>query len=72
MLYVPRGFAHGFLTLEDDTEVFYRMSEFYIPGQGRGIRWNDPLFGIAWPGEVKVISDQDKSYPDFFVKSSKG
>jgi dTDP-4-dehydrorhamnose 3,5-epimerase len=72
ILYVPKGFAHGFLTLGEDTEVFYQMSEFFTPGQGRGIRWNDPLFGIAWPGEVKVISDQDKSYPDFFVKGSKG
>ncbi|MEW6188196.1 MAG: dTDP-4-dehydrorhamnose 3,5-epimerase family protein [Thermodesulfobacteriota bacterium] len=65
MLYVPRGFAHGFLTLEDDTELFYLMSEFYSPGHGRGIRWNDPFFGITWPGEVKVVSDQDRSYPDF-------
>jgi dTDP-4-dehydrorhamnose 3,5-epimerase len=65
MLYVPKGFAHGFLTLEDDTHVFYQMSEFYTPGQARGIRWNDPVFGIAWPGEVKVISDRDKRYPDF-------
>jgi len=72
MLYIPKGFAHGFLTLEDNTEVFYQMSEFYAPGYGRGIRWNDPLFGIAWPGEVKVISDQDKSYPDFDVKRKRG
>jgi dTDP-4-dehydrorhamnose 3,5-epimerase len=68
MLYIPKGFAHGFLTLEDDTEVFYQMSEFYAPGYGRGIRWNDPAFGIAWPGEVSVISDQDFTYPDFVRK----
>lgn len=65
MLYIPKGFAHGFLTLEDDTDIFYQMSAFYAPGYGRGIRWNDPAFGITWPGEISVISDQDKSYPDF-------
>jgi dTDP-4-dehydrorhamnose 3,5-epimerase len=65
MIYVPEGFAHGFLTLEDNTEVFYQMSEFYAPGYGRGIRWNDPAFGITWPEEINVISDQDKNYPDF-------
>jgi dTDP-4-dehydrorhamnose 3,5-epimerase len=65
MLYIPEGFAHGFLTLEDNTEVFYQMSEFYAPGYGQGIRWNDPAFGITWPEEINVISDQDKNYPDF-------
>ena len=65
MLYVPEGFAHGFLTLEDDTEVFYQMSEFHAPNHARGFRWNDPAFGIDWPIEVKVISDRDKTYPDF-------
>ncbi len=65
MLYVPKGFAHGFLTLEDDTEVFYQMSEFYAPGYGRGIRWNDPTFRIDWPEEVEVISERDRNYPDF-------
>lgn len=65
MLYVPKGFAHGFLTLEDNTEVFYHMSEFYAPGYGRGVRWNDPAFGIEWPDNVSVISNQDKSFPDF-------
>jgi dTDP-4-dehydrorhamnose 3,5-epimerase len=65
MIYIPKGFAHGFLTLMDNTEVFYQMSEFYAPGYGRGIRWNDPALGIEWPEEVNVISDQDKSYPDF-------
>jgi dTDP-4-dehydrorhamnose 3,5-epimerase len=67
-LYIPKGFAHGFLTLEDDTEVFYQMSEFYAPGYGRGIRWNDSAFGIPWPGEINVISDQDLTYPDFVRK----
>ena len=64
MLYVPEGFAHGFLTLEDNTEVFYQMSEFYAPDHARGFRWNDPAFGIEWPSNVQVISERDKSYPD--------
>jgi dTDP-4-dehydrorhamnose 3,5-epimerase len=67
MLYVPEGFAHGFLTLEDDTEVFYQMSEFHALNHARGFRWNDPAFGIQWPGEVKVISDRDRTYPDFVL-----
>lgn len=65
MLYVPEGFAHGFLTLEDESSVFYQMSEFYAPEYARGFRWNDPAFGIRWPGEVVVISERDASYPDF-------
>jgi dTDP-4-dehydrorhamnose 3,5-epimerase len=65
MLYVPEGFAHGFLTLEDDTEVFYQMSEFYAPEEARGFRWNDPAFRIEWPEPVRVISDRDRDYPDF-------
>ena len=68
MLYVPEGFAHGFLTLEDNTEVFYQMSEFYAPDHARGFRWNDPVFGIEWPANVQVISDRDRDYPDFNVK----
>jgi dTDP-4-dehydrorhamnose 3,5-epimerase len=65
MLYVPEGFAHGFLTLEDDTEVFYQISEFYAPESQRGFRWNDPAFAIAWPAEIKIISERDRSFPDF-------
>lgn len=65
MLYVPEGFAHGFLTLEDDTEVFYQMSEFYDSSSARGVRWDDPAFGIEWPADVTVISDRDRAYPDF-------
>ena len=68
MLYVPEGFAHGFLTLDDNTEVFYQMSEFYAPDHARGFRWNDPVFGIEWPANVQVISDRDRDYPDFNVK----
>jgi dTDP-4-dehydrorhamnose 3,5-epimerase len=63
-VYAPKGFAHGFQTLDDNTEVFYQMSEFYAPGQARGLRWNDPLFGIKWPLDVSVISDKDRTYPD--------
>ncbi len=65
MLYAPPGFAHGFLTLEDDTEIAYQISAFYAPEGGRGIRWNDPAFGIQWPGPVRVISPRDQRYPDF-------
>jgi dTDP-4-dehydrorhamnose 3,5-epimerase len=65
MLYVPEGFAHGFLTLEDATEVFYQISEFYSPESQRGVRWNDRAFAIAWPAEPRFISERDRSYPDF-------
>lgn len=65
MLYIPKGVFHGFLTLEDETEVYYQMSEFYMPEEGRGVRWNDPAFGIEWPAEVKVISARDATYPDY-------
>lgn len=65
MLYIPEKFAHGFITLEDDTEVFYQMSEFYSPENARGFRWNDPFFGIRLPLEVAVISERDRNYPDF-------
>ena len=63
MLYVPPGFAHGFQALADRTEVAYQMSEFYHPGAGRGIRWDDPLLGIDWPLEVSVIAPKDLDYP---------
>jgi dTDP-4-dehydrorhamnose 3,5-epimerase len=65
MLYVPEGCAHGFLTLEDETEVFYQMSGFYHPESARGVRWDDPAFQIIWPGQVEVISERDRTYPDF-------
>ena len=65
MLYVPQGFAHGFLTLENDTEVFYQISEFYMPESQRGFRWNDPAIAISWPAEVEFISDRDRNFPDF-------
>ena len=65
MLYVPADFAHGFITLEDNTDVNYLMSETYTPGAERGIRWNDPGFSIEWPRPVDVISGKDASWPDF-------
>lgn len=60
MLYIPKGFAHGYQTLEDDSVVFYQMSEFYHPECARGVRWDDPLFSIKWPLDVRVISEKDK------------
>lgn len=65
MLYVPKGFAHGFVTLVDQTEAFYLVDEFYAPDLERGIRWNDPRFDIRWPIEPTVISEKDRSHPDF-------
>ena len=65
MLYIPGQFAHGFQTLEDNTEVFYQTSAYYAPEHGRGVRWNDPTFNIAWPGGDLVIIDRDRDYPDF-------
>lgn len=64
-LYIPEGFAHGFQTLEDNTEVFYQMGEFYHPECARGVRWDDPAFGIEWPIEEVIISNNDASYPNF-------
>lgn len=65
MLYVPEGFAHGFQTLEDRTEVLYQISELHHPEWARGVRWNDPAFGIFWPVNVEIISVGDQQYPDF-------
>jgi dTDP-4-dehydrorhamnose 3,5-epimerase len=65
MLYVPEGCAHGFLTLTDDAEVAYQMSAPYAPQAARGVRFDDPAFGISWPGEVVVINERDRTYPDF-------
>jgi dTDP-4-dehydrorhamnose 3,5-epimerase len=66
MLYVPEGFAHGFQTLADDTEVFYQMSAYYEAASGRGVRWDDPAFGVEWPeaGE-RIMNARDRDYPDF-------
>jgi dTDP-4-dehydrorhamnose 3,5-epimerase len=66
MLYVPAGFAHGFQTLVDDTEVFYQMSESYHAESARGVRWDDPAFGISWPSvEHRILLDRDRNYPLF-------
>jgi len=66
MLYVPEGFAHGYQTLEDDTEVFYPTTEYYSPAAEREVRWDDPAFEITWPqGNTPLISDKDKSWSDY-------
>jgi dTDP-4-dehydrorhamnose 3,5-epimerase len=65
MLYVPEGCAHGFITLENDVEIFYQISEFYTPSAQRGVRYDDPAFEIEWPEAVAVINPRDKNYPDF-------
>jgi dTDP-4-dehydrorhamnose 3,5-epimerase len=64
MLYVPEGFAHGYVTLQDDSELFYQVSQFYTPQAEAGVRWNDPAVGIQWPdvGEL-LISDKDRAWP---------
>jgi dTDP-4-dehydrorhamnose 3,5-epimerase len=67
MLYVPEGFAHGFQTLEDHTEVSYQMSEYYSPEHARGVRWNDPAFGIHWPDDERIILERDRCYADFIL-----
>ena len=69
MLYIPEDFAHGFITLTDSTEVFYQMSNQYVPRSAAGFRWNDPAFGIEWPDAPQVISDRDNSYSSFERKS---
>jgi dTDP-4-dehydrorhamnose 3,5-epimerase len=68
ILYVPKGFAHGFQTLESNSVVFYQMSEFYHPECARGIRWDDPLFLIEWPSNDQIISAKDRTYP-LYIKN---
>jgi dTDP-4-dehydrorhamnose 3,5-epimerase len=70
-LYIPELFAHGFQTLENSTEVFYQMSEFYDPKLGRGLRYDDPKLGISWPLSVTSISDQDLSWPLWSEQSNR-
>lgn len=65
MMYVPKGFGHGFITLVDDTEALYLVDEFYSPEHERGVRWNDPRFAIPWPAQPVVMSEKDRNYPDF-------
>jgi len=70
MLYIPENFAHGYLTLNDNTEVFYQVSKPYSPGHERGLRWNDPAFGIHWPIKGHpLISDKDRNWPDCKLSS---
>lgn len=64
-LYIPKGFAHGFQTLKDDTEIFYQMSDFYAPEAARGFRWDDPTFKIQWLEGVSAISERDCTYKDY-------
>jgi dTDP-4-dehydrorhamnose 3,5-epimerase len=64
-LYVPPGFAHGFQTLADDTEIFYAMAVAYAPEAARGVRWNDPAFAITWPLAEPIMSERDAGYPDY-------
>lgn len=66
MLYVPEGFAHGFITLVENCHVFYQVSNFYTPAKESGIRWNDPFFKIAWPVENPIVSEKDANYPNFY------
>lgn len=65
MLFVPRGFAHGFVTLVDDCEVMYEVSQFYTPEADSGVRYNDPAFGIEWPTEILEVTEKDANHPDF-------
>jgi dTDP-4-dehydrorhamnose 3,5-epimerase len=67
MLYIPEGFAHGYQALVDKTEIVYQASQFYAPECARGVRYNDPTFDIQWPMSVQVISDTDKSWPDYLL-----
>jgi len=65
MIYIPEGFAHGYQTLTDNTEVFYQISEKYVEESARGVRWDDPAFGIQWPHDNRLIAGRDQTYPDF-------
>jgi dTDP-4-dehydrorhamnose 3,5-epimerase len=64
-LFIPEGVAHGFLTLEPETDVLYQISPAFTPGHEQGVRWDDPAFGIAWPTSPVVVSERDRTYPDF-------
>ncbi len=64
-LFIPEGVAHGFLTLEPDTDVLYQIAPLFQPGHGAGVRWNDPAFAIGWPSAPQVMSERDATYPDF-------
>lgn len=70
MLYVPKGLAHGFQTIEKETEVFYQMSDVYSVEHAAGVRWNDPAFAIEWPADERTIIHRDATYPDFNVTAA--
>lgn len=72
MLYVPEGCAQGYVTLRDKTEMCYHASKFYHPESASGIRYDDPAFGIVWPGEITIVSSQDRSWPDYASRPSAG
>jgi dTDP-4-dehydrorhamnose 3,5-epimerase len=65
MVYIPKGVAHGFQTLVDRTEVAYQMSEFFSADHARGVRWDDPAFGIEWPVGERLMNERDRTYPDY-------
>jgi dTDP-4-dehydrorhamnose 3,5-epimerase len=67
MMYVPKGFAHGLQTLEDNTEAFYQMSQKYFPESAAGVRWDDSAFGIIWPDREPTLSQKDRNYQDFLL-----
>lgn len=69
MLYLPGDFGHGYVTLEDDTEVYYQVTQVYTPESSRGFRWNDPAFGIEWPRfDQLYLNQRDREYPDYAAK----
>lgn len=65
MLYVPEGFAHGYQTLENETDLVYQTTQFYAKEAAKGVRYNDPAFGITWPLPVSIVSSGDKNWPDY-------
>lgn len=71
MVYVPENFAHGFLSLKNNSEIYYPVTQFYTPGAERGIRWNDPALNIRWPIDVEIVSEKDRAHPDFTVERLK-
>ncbi|HEX9142541.1 MAG TPA: dTDP-4-dehydrorhamnose 3,5-epimerase [Gaiellaceae bacterium] len=70
MLYIPTGFAHGFITLTDHTEMHYQMSKAYAPGSRRGFRWDDPTFAVEWPRQPSLLSAQDAAWPPFVASDA--
>ncbi|AXF75590.1 dTDP-4-dehydrorhamnose 3,5-epimerase [Erwinia tracheiphila] len=69
--YIPRGCAHGFITLEDHSDVFYQVSSHYAPGHEQGYRWDDAAFGIEWPLQPATLSDKDRAYPDYDARQAR-